>query len=106
MSRRPLASLFTVAAGLAALTGSVIARADTVVQIPLTGVIDARSVTTLTGGQLVVFTLPTDGGNLQNAFATKAVAIMQGKPPENALPDDGTFPADARHPEVVLHFSN
>jgi len=106
MSRRPLASLFVVATALAALTGSAVAQADTTVQIPLAGVLDARSVTTLTAGQLVVFTLPTDGGNLQNAFATKAVALKQGKPVENALPDDGKFPADTRHPEVVLHFSN
>ncbi len=82
------------------------ARAETVVQIPLTGVLDARSVTTLTQGNLVVFTLPTDGGNLQNAFATKAVALLKGKPVENALPDDGKFPANDKHPEVVLHFSN
>jgi len=82
------------------------AHADTTVQVPLAGVLDARSVTTLTGGNLVVFTLPTDGGDLQNGFATKAVAMKQGAPPENALPDDGHFPADARHPEVVLNFSN
>jgi hypothetical protein len=82
------------------------AHADTVVQIPLPDVLDARSVTTLTDGQLVVFDLPTDGGNLMNAYATKAVAEMQGQPPANALPNDGVFPADARHPEVVLNFSN
>jgi len=62
------------------------------VQIPLSGVLDARSVTTLTAGQLVVFTLPTDGGNLQNAYATKAVATMQGKPVANALPTTARFP--------------
>jgi MYXO-CTERM domain-containing protein len=106
MSPSPRARLFAAAATLAALTAGGVARADTVVQIPLTGVLDARSVTTLTGGQLVVFTLPTDGGNLQNAYATKAVATKQGKPVANALPDDGKIPADARHPEVVLHFSN
>ena len=72
----------------------------------LPALLDARSVTTLTNGQLVVFTLPTDGGNLQNAFATKAVAQLKGKPIANALPDDGKFPANDRHPEVVLHFSN
>lgn len=82
------------------------AHADTVVQIPVTSVIDKRSVTTLTDGKLVVHTLPTDGGDLKNGFATKAVAIMQGAPPANNLPDDGHFPADARHPEVVLNFSN
>jgi hypothetical protein len=106
MSPSPRTSLFALATTLAALTAGGAARADTVVQIPLTGVLDARSVTTLTGGQLVVFTLPTDGGNLQNAYATKAVATKQGKPVANALPDDGKIPADARHPEVVLHFSN
>jgi MYXO-CTERM domain-containing protein len=82
------------------------ALADTVVQIPVTSVIDKRSVTTLTDGKLVVHTLPTDGGDLKNGFATKAVAMMQGAPPANNLPDDGHFPADARHPEVVLNFSN
>lgn len=89
---------------LGLLTGS--AKAETVVQVPLPDVLDARSVTTLTGGQIVVFSLPTDGGNLQNAFATQAIALLKSKPVENALPDDGVFPADARHPEVVLHFSN
>jgi hypothetical protein len=82
------------------------AHADTVVQVPLPDLLDGRSVTTLTGGQLVRWTLPTDGGGLQNAFATAAVAAHQGAPIENALPDDGVFPANARHPEVVLHFSN
>lgn len=81
-------------------------RAETVVQVPLPGLLDARSVTTLTGGQLVPWTLPTDGGGLQNAFMTKAGATMQGQPPANALPDDGHFPANQRHPEVVLNFSN
>ncbi|HTM46767.1 MAG TPA: hypothetical protein VL137_17550 [Polyangiaceae bacterium] len=80
--------------------------ADTVVQIPLTGVLDARSVSTFTAGAIVTWDLPTDGGNLQNAFATKAVAMQTGTPPEHALPDDGVFPADTRHPEVVLNFSN
>jgi hypothetical protein len=106
MSRIPSSAFVSFAAtfllGLCARS----AYADTTVQVPLTGVLDARSVTTLTGGNLVVFTLPTDGGNLQNGFATKAVAMKQGTPPENALPDDGHFPADARHPEVVLSFSN
>lgn len=82
------------------------ARAETVVQVPLTGVLDGRSVTTLTGGVLVPWTVPTDGGGLQNAFATMAVAMKQGAPPAYALPDDGKFPANARHPEVVLNYSN
>ncbi|HVY25877.1 MAG TPA: hypothetical protein VHB79_04970 [Polyangiaceae bacterium] len=102
-ARRLACSFVTLAClGLSARA----ALADTVVQVPLTGVLDKRSVTTLTDGKLVVHTLPTDGGDLKNGFATQAVAIMQGAPPANNLPDDGHFPADARHPEVVLNFSN
>jgi hypothetical protein len=93
-----------MAAAIGALSAT--ARAETVVQVPLPDLLDARSVTTLTNGNLVVFTLPTDGGMLQNAFATQAVATLKGKPTENALPDDGKFPANDRHPDVVLHFSN
>lgn len=99
-----LAGCLAASAGL--LLTARAALADTVVQVPVTGVLDKRSVTTLTNGQIVVHTLPTDGGNLLNGFATKAVAQMKGAPPENNLPDDGHFAADARHPEVVLNFSN
>jgi hypothetical protein len=62
-------------------------------------VLDKRSVTTLMGTTLVVWTLPTDGGGtntgdgIQNGFATQAVAMLQGKPIANALPNDGKFPA-------------
>ncbi len=86
--------------------GSAAYAADTVVQIPLPGILDARSVTTLTGAQLVPWTLPTDGGGLQNGFATKAAVQSKGGPVANALPDDGRFLADARHPDVILNFSN
>ena len=91
---------------LSALTAGHAGAAETVVQIPLTGVLDARSVTTLTNGVLVPWTLPTDGGGLQNAYATMAVASKVGSPPANALPDDGKFAANTRHPEVVLNYSN
>ena len=75
--------------------------------------LDTRSVFTLTNGTIVPFTLAIDGGNgdvgtgAQNGFATKAVAMMKSPGNvANALPDDGHFPADANHPEVVLSFSN
>lgn len=91
---------------LFALRASTALAADTVVQVPLTGLLDARSVTTVDNGQLVVWTLPTDGGGLQNAFITIAGAKLKGAPDGHALPDDGHFAANARHPEVVLAFSN
>ncbi|HVR64798.1 MAG TPA: hypothetical protein VMU50_23020 [Polyangia bacterium] len=63
--------------------------------------------TTLTNGMIVPWNLHTDGlATLQNAFVTAAVAKMKGAPVENALPDDGRFAANDRHPEVVLNFSN
>jgi len=82
-------------------------RADTVVQVSLAGLIDKRCVTTLTNGMIVPWNLHTDGlATLQNAFVTAAVAKLKGAPVENALPDDGRFAANDRHPEVVLSFSN
>jgi hypothetical protein len=108
MTRTPSASaFFTIATTLLVGLGTSAARAaDTVVQMPLPGLLDGRSVTTLSAGKLVPWTLPTDGGGLQNAFATVAVAMAQGAPVANALPDDGHFPANTRHPDVLLHFSN
>ncbi|HEX4404252.1 MAG TPA: MYXO-CTERM sorting domain-containing protein [Polyangia bacterium] len=112
MTRLERATITTAAALLLAL-GASAAHADTTVQIPLAGLLDTRSVFTLTNGTIVPFTLAIDGGNgdvgtgAQNGFATKAVAMM--KSPSNvanALPDDGHFPADADHPDVVLSFSN
>jgi hypothetical protein len=112
MTRIPSATVSTIVTTLLVALGAGAARADTVVQVPLLGLLDRRSVTTLMGQTLVVFNLATDGGGTdtgdgaQNGFATQAVAKLKGTPVANALPDDGRFPADARHPEVVLHVSN
>ena len=109
-----LITLSTIATAVLVALGAGAARAaDTVVQFPLTGVLDTRSVFTLTNGTIVPFTLAIDGGNgdvgtgAQNGFATKAVAMMKSPGNvANALPDDGHFPADMNHPDVVLSFSN
>jgi hypothetical protein len=111
---------FTRTATLSTLVGTLLflsagaARAQTVVQIPLPGVLDTRGVLTLTNGTIVPFTLTIDGGGgdvgtggLQNGFATKAVAMMKSPGNvANSLPDDGHFPEDMNHPEVVLNYSN
>jgi hypothetical protein len=111
---RPIAT--ALSATLLVALGAGAARAQTVVQIPLPGVLDTRGVITLTNGVIVPFTLTIDGGGnppdvgmggLQNGFATKAVAMMKSPANvANSLPDDGHFPADTRHPDVVLNFSN
>jgi hypothetical protein len=94
----------TIRVGLAAVltvwASSV--RAGQVVQVPLDGVLTARPVTTLNGSTLVTW---TDGIDRDDAFITTAAAKSLGQSGP-ALPDDGKFAADGRHPEVVLHFSN
>jgi hypothetical protein len=88
------------------------AAAQTVVQVPVDGLIDGRTVSTVANGAVVPWTVGqgVDGdGNADGFVTTAAEAIIQahgtiGK----ALPDDGVFPADAAsgRPEIALHFSN
>jgi hypothetical protein len=114
MRRIRTATTSTLALGLLLALGARPARAQTVVQIPLPGILDTRGILTYTNGALVPFTLTIDGGGgdvgtggLQNGFATKTVAMMKSPANvANSLPDDGHFPADTHHPEVVLNYSN
>src|SRR2546423_9279982 len=83
------------------------AKADQVIQVPVNTLLNARAVTTLTGGRLVPWTVGVDGGGLADGYMTAAASRFNNDPPTlKALPDDGRFPQDARHPEVILHFSN
>jgi hypothetical protein len=84
-----------------------VAAADTIVQVPLPGLLDGRTVATLTGGKVVPWTLGTgvDGGGSGNGYMTQAASMSLGQNVK-ALPNDGKFPMDARHPDVELHFSN
>ena len=69
--------------------------------------LNTRSVTTLTGGMLIPWIMGVDGGGTADGYLTAAASKFQNDPPTiKALPDDGRFPADNRHPDVVLHFSN
>src|SRR5882762_3973933 len=77
------------------------ARGDQMVQVPLTGLLDARPVSTLTGGVVVPWTVGIDQ---TDGFMTLAAALSL-KQTGPALPDDGKFAANARHPDVVLNFS-
>jgi len=103
--KRALASL--VAGALLTLNGAGAAQADTVVQVPLPGLLDGRTVSTLTGGKVVPWTMDSgvDGGGNGNGYMTQAASKSLGQNVK-ALPDDGKFAADARHPEIVLHYSN
>jgi hypothetical protein len=76
---------------------------STAVQVDISKLLNARVVTTLTGGQVVPLQTSIDGAG---GVATQAAATSLNGNAETAVPDDGTFPANADHPEVVLHFSN
>jgi MYXO-CTERM domain-containing protein len=90
-----------------AVCASGTAGAAQTIQIPVDALLTARSVTTLTGGALVAWTVGVDEGGTGDGFLTAAASKFHKDPPAvKALPDDGRFPADNRHPEVVLHFSN
>jgi len=107
MGNAPSALTAWVAVIAVAVGASGTAGAAETIQIPVDALLTARSVTTLTGGALVAWTVGVDEGGTGDGFLTAAASKFHMDPPTvKALPDDGRFPADNRHPEVVLHFSN
>jgi hypothetical protein len=76
---------------------------STAVQVDVTKLLNARVVATFTDGKVVPLGINLDGAG---GVATKAAASALKGNPDTAVPDDGTFPANADHPDVVLHFSN
>jgi hypothetical protein len=91
------------------------AAADTVVQVPVDALIDGRTVSTIAGTTITPWTATqgVDGDGNGDGYVTDAVEAVlntMGKTVGGkvgvALPDDGMFPANTRHPVVILHFSN
>ncbi|MDB5050229.1 MAG: hypothetical protein JWO30_3300 [Fibrobacteres bacterium] len=87
-----------------ALQGAAVA--DTVLQIPVASILNTRSVTTLTDGKLVTWIIGIDGNGTGDGYLTRAASLFNGDVNPKALPDSGRIAADARHPEVVLNYSN
>jgi hypothetical protein len=77
-----------------------------VVQINLSNVLNARSVTTLTNGKLTTWTKGIDGNGEADGYLTHSASLFMGDINPKALPDDPLFPANEKHPEVLLHYSN
>lgn len=94
---------FGFLAAMFIITGSLPATAATL-QVDLTSLLNARIVTTLSGGRLVPWTDALD--NAGSGEATCSAALRMGDANPRALPDDGLFPATASHPRVRLHFSD
>lgn len=74
------------------------------VQINVKELLNARPITTFGRGKLTSWTEGLDGD--WSGEATFAAAQAMGTATTNALPDNGSFPADARHPEINLNYSN
>jgi hypothetical protein len=87
---------------LSTMAAGVVAAADQPVQIPVQQLLNGRAVSTLTGGAVVPW---TDGVDQSDGLVTTAV-MMSLHQNGMALPDDGVFASDSRHPQVVLNFSN
>src|SRR5271170_5197035 len=68
--------------------------------------LNARPVTTLTGGKLVSWLGGIDGGGRGDGYLTMAAARANGDLEPHALPDAAIFPATARYPEIALHYAN
>ncbi len=79
------------------------ASASPALQIDVSKLLNARVVTTFTDGKVVPFGMNIDGAG---GVATKAASDAIPADNDHTVPDDGKFPANADHPDIVLHFSN
>ena len=94
------------AIAVAVMAGAGVARADQVVQVPLGQLLNGRTVTTLTQGTVVPWTVGVYGSKMDGFETAAASKFHKDAATLQTLPDDGTFPANANHPLVVLNFSN
>lgn len=110
MIRMPVLStaFWTVVGTLSAFAGlsPAPARADTTVQIPVASILNCRPVTTFTGGKISTWTIGIDGNGNSDGYLTAAASAFMGDKGLKSLPDSGIIHADARHPEVVLNYSD
>lgn len=81
------------------------AGGDTV-QVNITSILDARSVSTFSNGKIYTWTKGIDGNGTADGYVTTSVAVHQGRTDVLALPDSARFPANANHPTMLLHYSN
>ena len=77
-----------------------------VIQIDISKLLNARPITTLTNGNLISWTKGIDGNGDGDGYLTHSAAEFNGDKYAHALPDNPVFPANAQHPEIVLHYNN
>jgi len=74
------------------------------IQFDVKSLLNARMITTWSNGKLVCWNKGVDG--TWSGLATRSAADLMGSKDKVALPNNGTFEANAFHPKVVLNFSD
>ena len=97
--------LAVVAAGIALACCGAAMGADTV-QINIKSLLNARAVTTFSNGKLYTWTKGIDGGGTGDGYVTHSVAVHLNYTAGPTLPDSARFPANAKHPTMLLNYSN
>jgi hypothetical protein len=97
-------------AALAIITAtSVFAKDPEAVQIDVKDILNARVVSTVTDGKVNKLKIDIDGaGGHATQSAAELLDPKNPNPAKNAiaLPNDGKFPANEKHPEVVLNYKD
>lgn len=74
------------------------------IQINIDTLLNARPVTTLTGGKLVTWTKGIDGGGQGDGYLTMKAASFNGDKDPHALPNNPFIDATPAHPAIKLHY--
>jgi hypothetical protein len=78
-------------------------QTNKVIQVDISDLLNIRPVTTLTNGKLIPW---TKGVDRENGYLTTAAALANGETNPKAIADDPLIPANAHHPDILLHYNN
>jgi len=90
---------------IAAFTTTSSSSTSTAVQVNVKSILNARPVITYSNGKIVPMSGGIDAGSYSAEATLEAATQLKNANPI-AMPNDGKYAANARHPEVVLNFSN
>ena len=94
-------SLF--AAAIAAIALTTAANAGDVKQIDVSAAFNARPIDTVVDGKVVPMDANIDGAG---GLSTLSAAKLLGGSTDHVIPDNAVYPANDKHPEIVLAYAN
>ena len=78
-----------------------------IIQIDISGLLNARPVTTLTANKLISWTKGIDGNGDGDGYLTHSAAAFNGDKDAHALPDNLLFSPQMHNiPKIILHYDN